>query len=58
MFNIRCREEMVAMVQELKDKQERAQALTEEVSKLPRNINRSDHRLDPMSLRASSCRDV
>lgn len=36
----RCREEMVAMMQELKDKQEKSQALLEEVSKLPRNINR------------------
>lgn len=34
------REEMVAMMQELKDKQEKSQALLEEVSKLPRNINR------------------
>ena len=39
-YSISFREEMVAMMQELKDKQERSQVLLEEVSKLPRNINR------------------
>ena len=37
----KAREEMVSMIQELKDKQERAQQLTDELSKLPKNINRA-----------------
>ena len=37
----RCREEMVRMVQDIKEKQERAQVLSEEMSKLPKNINRN-----------------
>lgn len=35
------REEMVTMIQELKDKQERVQVLGDEMKKLPRNINRA-----------------
>lgn len=34
------REEMITMIQDLKDKQDRAQVLQEEMSKLPKNINR------------------
>jgi len=37
----RCREEMAGMIQDLKDKQVRAQTLAEELSKLPKNINRT-----------------
>lgn len=37
----RCREEMAGMIQDLKDKQVRAQALADEMSKLPKNINRT-----------------
>lgn len=37
----KCREEMVRMVQDIKEKQERAQVLSEEMSKLPKNINRN-----------------
>jgi chromosome segregation ATPase len=37
----RCREEMAGMIQDLKDKQLRAQTLSEELSKLPKNINRT-----------------
>ena len=36
----RCREEMVAMIQDLRDKQERSQTLSDEISKIPKNINR------------------
>jgi hypothetical protein len=49
----RCRGEMVAMVQDLKDKQDRSQALTEEVSKLPRNINRTLYTYRIMDIIAS-----
>lgn len=35
------REEMITMIQDLKDKQERSQMLTEELGKLPKNINRA-----------------
>jgi hypothetical protein len=35
------REEMNDMLQDLKDKQDRAQVLADEMSKLPKNINRS-----------------
>ena len=37
----RFREEMQNMIIDLKDKQDRAQALSEELNKLPRNINRN-----------------
>jgi hypothetical protein len=37
----KAREEMVTMIQELKEKQERAQQLADELSKLPKNINRA-----------------
>lgn len=37
----KCREDMINMVQDLKDKQERSQLLTEEMQKLPKNINRA-----------------
>jgi hypothetical protein len=49
----RCREEMVAMMQELKDKQEKSQVLLEEVSKLPRNINRTMYTYRIMDIIAS-----
>ena len=37
----KCREEMTGMIQDLKDKQVRAQSLADEMSKLPKNINRA-----------------
>eukprot|EP00604_Paraphysomonas_vestita_P002510 CAMPEP_0174818332 /NCGR_PEP_ID=MMETSP1107-20130205/990_1 /TAXON_ID=36770 /ORGANISM="Paraphysomonas vestita, Strain GFlagA" /LENGTH=616 /DNA_ID=CAMNT_0016030025 /DNA_START=209 /DNA_END=2055 /DNA_ORIENTATION=+ len=49
----KCREEMVAMMQELKDKQEKSQVLLEEVSKLPRNINRTMYTYRIMDIIAS-----
>jgi len=36
----RAREEMSSMVQDVKDKQEKSELLTEELRKLPKNINR------------------
>lgn len=36
----RYREEMMAMLQDLKEKQDRAQLLADEMSKLPKNLNR------------------
>ena len=36
-----CRAEMSIMVADLKEKQQRAQQLADEMSKLPRNINRT-----------------
>ena len=36
----RYRQDMISMIQDLKDKQDRAQILNEEKAKLPRNINR------------------
>lgn len=37
----RCREEMVGMIQSLKDKQERIQVYNEEIKSIPKNINRA-----------------
>jgi len=38
----KAREDMVGMIHDLKDKQERSHILAEEMSKLPKNINRYD----------------
>lgn len=49
----KCREDMVTMIQDLKDKQDRAQMLTEEMSKLPKNINRAIYTHRIMDITAS-----
>jgi hypothetical protein len=49
----RWRAEMVTMMQDLKDKQERAQVLQEELSKMPKNINRTLYTYRIMDIIAS-----
>lgn len=46
------------MMQELKDKQEKSQVLLEEVSKLPRNINRTMYTYRIMDIIASIGKDL
>jgi len=55
------REEMAGMIQDLKDKQTRAQTLAEELNKLPKNINRTlyTHRImDIISSIGKQNRDI
>lgn len=49
----RCRSEMVTMMQDLKDKQEKAQVLNEELSKMPKNLNRTLYTYRIMDIIAS-----
>lgn len=49
----RCREDMISMAQDLKEKQERSQVLSEELGKLPRNINRTLYTYRIMDIIAS-----
>lgn len=47
------REEMASMIQDLKDKQDRSQVLAEEMTKLPKNINRAIYTHRIMDITAS-----
>lgn len=49
----RCRSEMVTMMQDLKEKQEKAQVLNEELGKMPKNLNRTLYTYRIMDIIAS-----
>lgn len=49
----RYRQDMVSMIEDLRQKQERAELLTEETAKLPKNINRAMYTHRIMDITAS-----